>query len=189
MKNNYFTDSKSDKCLLLLPQWTKAYTAHSGLWLFPFTQVLSEAAAEQVATELKTFLSQWQSHGTPLLADAAVLGSSLLMVVAQQDFFAVSGCGKDALFKKVADVGRSLECSFFPALTVVTAAAGSDDDLLRLTGIERHDLRAAACDGRLQPRTLILRRELSCLASSRRLGLLARASELPWLNKLFTAPA
>lgn len=70
----------------------------SPVFIFPFSKTLSDAEKENATSSTNQFLSQWQSHGDPLRAEAWVEESRFLLVVVDADLTVPSGCSKDKLY-------------------------------------------------------------------------------------------
>ncbi len=65
----------------------------------------------RLAQPLSAFLSQWQSHGHPVMAKWQVLHNRFLVVVKEPDEAGISGCGIDAMKGVILFLEKEMNCS------------------------------------------------------------------------------
>lgn len=83
----------------------------SPVFIFPFSKTLTDEVKENVASTTNQFLSQWQSHGDPVRADAWVEESRFLIVAVDADLTIPSGCSKDKLYHFIQNLEKELGIS------------------------------------------------------------------------------
>jgi hypothetical protein len=72
---------------------------HSRVWVFAANRILEESDLQDVKLLMNSFIAQWQSHGTDLLAGFQMMHDCLLVVAVDQSVEAPSGCSIDKVFR------------------------------------------------------------------------------------------
>ncbi len=72
---------------------------HSRVWVFAANRILEESEIRDVELLMNSFVGQWQSHGTNLLAGFQLIHDSVLIVAVDQSVEAPSGCSIDKVFR------------------------------------------------------------------------------------------
>lgn len=90
----------------------------SRVWVFQSDRVLSENEQNYIDTELKDFVSQWSTHGSKMHASHVLLHNCFVVIAADEQKQAASGCSIDSfttLFKKF---GAAYNLSFFDRFAI-----------------------------------------------------------------------
>lgn len=90
----------------------------SRVWVFQSDRVLSENEQNHIDTELKDFVSQWSTHGSKMHASHVLLHNCFVVIAADEQKQAASGCSIDSfttLFKKF---GEAYNLSFFDRFAI-----------------------------------------------------------------------
>jgi hypothetical protein len=90
----------------------------SRVWVFQSDRVLSENEQNHIDTELKDFVSQWSTHGSKMHASHVLLHNCFVVIAADEQMQAASGCSIDSfttLFKKF---GEAYSLSFFDRFAI-----------------------------------------------------------------------
>jgi len=97
------------------------FTIHSTdrVWIFQADRPLNSDESQFITDAFQLFLPQWQAHGKPLRAQAAVVYEHMLLIAADEAFQTASGCSIDKLTHQVKKVGEGLNIDFFNRLNVL----------------------------------------------------------------------
>jgi len=95
------------------------------VWVYQSDCFLSEAREREVLERLETFISHWTSHGSAMDACAKVFHHRLVVIAADEQQAAASGCGIDKSVHFMQELGRELGIDFFQRTTVIF---GHDQD-------------------------------------------------------------
>ncbi len=72
---------------------------HSRVWVFAANKILDESELNDVSLLMNSFVAQWQSHGSDLLAGFQLVHDCILIVAVDQSVEAPSGCSIDKVFR------------------------------------------------------------------------------------------
>lgn len=97
------------------------FTIHSTdrVWVFQANRQLNAEESQFINDTFQLFLPQWQTHGKPLRAQAAVVYNHMLLIAADEAFQSASGCSIDKLTYQVKKLGEGLNIDFFNRLNVL----------------------------------------------------------------------
>ena len=88
-------------------------------WVFVAERFLTSEEAEIAQQELDTFVQGWQSHGTPLEAQAFCFENAVLVIVANEEAAKASGCSIDKITHCIQGLGNRLHIDFFNRFKVL----------------------------------------------------------------------
>lgn len=78
---------------------------HSRLWIFAADRKLAPQEAEQLMKTVTEFLENWKAHGAPVAAATELQYQQFLVIAANPDVTAPSGCSIDALTRSLQQIG------------------------------------------------------------------------------------
>ena len=82
--------------------------SHARLWIFQSSQPLSSDEMGFIDKELKSFLADWNTHGSAMRADFEFQLDQILVVAAAEEQMAASGCSIDKLTREIQRLGAAL---------------------------------------------------------------------------------
>jgi hypothetical protein len=94
------------------------------VWIYCSHRVLSEDDTEKMAFKLSTFITNWASHGSAMKADATILMNRFLVIAADEDRLAASGCSIDSTVRFIKELGQDFNVDFFDRLKVYVSTNG-----------------------------------------------------------------
>jgi hypothetical protein len=127
------------------------------VWVFQADKRLSADEAKFITDTFNLFLPQWQTHGKPLRAQAAVVYDHLLLVAADENFQSASGCSIDKLVNQVKRVGEELGIDFFNRLNVLVFKPETNETEL----VYQKDIEEQIKSGKLTPHHLVFNNTVS----------------------------
>jgi hypothetical protein len=78
---------------------------HSRLWIFAADRKLSQGEATELMKTVDEFLESWKAHGAPVAAATELKYQQFLVIAANPDVTAPSGCSIDALTRSLQQIG------------------------------------------------------------------------------------
>lgn len=78
-----------------------SFSPLSPVRIFASQTPFSEPQKQMLETEMNRFLSQWKTHGAPMVADVRILFDTMLVVAVDEKAVLPSGCSLDSLFRFV----------------------------------------------------------------------------------------
>lgn len=90
----------------------------SRVWVFQSDRILSEQKQKFIDADLKEFVGKWSTHGSQMHASHVLLYNCFVVIAADEQKQAASGCSIDSftgLFKKF---GGSFNLSFFDRFAI-----------------------------------------------------------------------
>ncbi len=91
---------------------------NSKLWLYQSSRALNATEIQWLNEQLKSFASDWVSHGADLMAVAEVLNPYFIAFAVDLSRANASGCSIDKSVKLVKDLGKELNIDFFNRLKI-----------------------------------------------------------------------
>lgn len=92
--------------------------ASSRIWVYQTDRNFTDTEAKAFAQQLHTFCESWGAHGHPLQTSFAILYHRFLILAANQDFHAPSGCSIDSSVAVVRELGKQYTIDFFDRLKI-----------------------------------------------------------------------
>lgn len=129
---------------------------NSRLWVFSSTEPLDGVAQEKLRAGMDSFIGTWSAHKEPIRGAYQLLYDQFLIVVADSEQTAISGCGIDALFRAVR------ECSSLEISSHVFFRAAD-----KVCSLEVEQFAEAAEKGRFSADTIVFNNALTTLAEFR----------------------
>ena len=89
------------------------YPESSRVWIFQGDRPLSPADHEFAETTLHSFISNWKSHGNPMVASFKILYNQFVVIALNTaSGHEASGCGIDGLVKVMKVIGEKTKIDF-----------------------------------------------------------------------------
>jgi hypothetical protein len=103
--NTDFTD--------LLPE---GFDDSSRVWVYQSNRLFTLNEAFQIEDILKTFVSNWNSHGTPVKGYANLFFGQFIVLIADETAHGVSGCSTDSSVRIIKDIEQMFKVNMFDRL-------------------------------------------------------------------------
>jgi len=100
----------------------------SRIWIYQVDKKLTPSQKDILSNALYTFTEAWQVHGEPMKTSFAILYDQFIVLAADEDFNAASGCSIDGSVRILKDLGAELGVDFFNR----NLAAFKKDDIVVL---------------------------------------------------------
>ncbi len=85
----------------------------SRVWIYQVDKKISPAQKDVLSNALHAFTESWQVHGQPLKTSFAIFYDQFVVLAADEDFNAASGCSIDGSVRVLKELGKDLELDFF----------------------------------------------------------------------------
>lgn len=89
------------------------FPRQSRIWIYQSDIDISVSNQEQIKRLTNQFLSTWAAHGQDLKASCDIKQGHFLIIVADENFNAASGCSIDSQFRFVQGIGKEFDIDFF----------------------------------------------------------------------------
>ncbi len=86
----------------------KNFPDSSRIWIFAFREKLAEEKELALKSKLASFLPTWLSHKKEMRGECEIVLSRFLIVLADEELCAASGCSIDSLFRAVRESSEEL---------------------------------------------------------------------------------
>lgn len=85
----------------------------SRIWIYQTNRKLSPAEKDILSARLFSFTEQWQVHGQPLKTSFKLFYDQFVVLAADEDYNAASGCSIDGSVRVLKELGQQLTIDFF----------------------------------------------------------------------------
>ncbi len=82
-------------------------------WIFASNKILNNQEKELITNKLSSFVQSWTAHQKELKATFDILHSCFVVVMLDEAFNEVSGCGIDKLVAKIKEIEQETGLDFF----------------------------------------------------------------------------
>jgi hypothetical protein len=89
---------------------------NSRVWIYQSNRLFTLSESFQIEDMLKTFVSNWNSHGIPVKGYANLLFGQFIVLVADERGHGVSGCSTDSSVRMIKDIEKMFNVSLFDRL-------------------------------------------------------------------------
>jgi hypothetical protein len=89
---------------------------NSRVWVYQSNRLLSLHEALQIEELLKNFVSNWNSHGTPVKGYANLFFGQFIVLAADETGHGVSGCSTDSSVRMMKDIEQMFNINLFDRL-------------------------------------------------------------------------
>ena len=128
----------------------------SRVWIYQSERDLSDMEVDEIRRKAAMFLLEWTSHGNLMVAAIDVLYNRFVVVLADEDAAAASGCGIDKSVRFVEQLGKDYHINFFDRLLV--AYRGSDS---RIKTVKLQEFEQLMENGTLNGDTIVFNNLIS----------------------------
>jgi hypothetical protein len=90
----------------------------SRVWVYAASRPLTGDDKVIAENLLNRFISQWATHGSAMTAGACVLFDRFLVIAADEQKMAASGCSIDSSVRVIKEIGQTISVDFFDRLNV-----------------------------------------------------------------------
>ncbi|MGZ3866045.1 MAG: ABC transporter ATPase [Bacteroidia bacterium] len=88
------------------------------VWVYLSEKPFDAATASSIKGDLENFLKGWNAHGTALSASAQLLHDHFIIIKADEEKFAASGCSIDKQFQFIKEVEKKYGLSLLNRLVI-----------------------------------------------------------------------
>lgn len=134
----------------------------SNIWIFVGDRPISQEEGERLLATTRVFTSSWVSHGRRVIGESTILDERFLLLAGFVEDGDLSGCGIDASFRAVAEVGEHMGIHWLPPLTIAYR-----DGAGHVQTVTRAEFRALGESGNIVPQTPVFDTSLATLQEVR----------------------
>lgn len=92
------------------------FDPNSRVWIYQSNRLFSMHEAIQIEDILKSFVSTWNSHGTPVKGYANLFFGQFIVLIADERGHGVSGCSTDSSVRMIKEIEQLFNVSLFDRL-------------------------------------------------------------------------
>lgn len=85
----------------------------SKVWIYQCNRIFSIDEALAIEEQLKEFVTQWKSHGTPVKGTAYLFFGQFIILMADETATGVSGCSTDSSVRLIKDIEQRFAVNMF----------------------------------------------------------------------------
>jgi hypothetical protein len=89
------------------------FSDNARVWIYQSSRAFIEKEANEVNEQLHQFYSQWLSHGDVVKGWAKLLFNQFVVVIADEENVAVSGCSTDSSVRVIKSLEKQYSVNFF----------------------------------------------------------------------------
>ena len=134
---------------------------HSHLWIFPASRALTGAESDALLSTLDAYLTHWEAHHVPVEAARELRYNQFLIIAANPDVTAPSGCSIDDMTRAIKSLGAKFGIDFFGAMKIFYR----DGDAIRM--VTRSQFKQLAESGSVDAETIVFDHSLTSLGDLR----------------------
>lgn len=86
---------------------------HSRIWVYTCNRPLTANEAQMIGERLTEFCMQWAAHGHPMKSSSLISHQHFILLAADEQSTAASGCSIDSSTRVFTELGRSFGVDFF----------------------------------------------------------------------------
>jgi hypothetical protein len=86
---------------------------NSRVWIYQANRRLSDSELIRLESTLRSFCEQWAAHGEPLKTSFQLMHNQFVVLCADEDYLAPSGCSIDASVRMLKEFQGSADVDFF----------------------------------------------------------------------------
>ncbi len=130
----------------------------SRIWIFAADRRLTDQDAAELGTSLKGYLESWKAHGAPVQASSELRYNQFLIIAANPDVTAPSGCSIDNMTHAISDLGEKFGIDFFGQMNVFY----KEGEAIKVVG--RGEFKRLAKEGIVNAETMVFDNSITTLA-------------------------
>jgi hypothetical protein len=97
---------------------------NSRVWIYQANRRLSDAEVTRLESSLKSFCAQWTAHGEPLKTGFRIEHNQFVVLCADEDYHAPSGCSIDTSVRTLKEFQAGIGADFFDRTLVAFLVEG-----------------------------------------------------------------
>ncbi len=134
---------------------------HSRIWIFPSSRPLSESESAELTRTIDSYLANWEAHHVPVESARELRENQFLIIAANPDVTAPSGCSIDDMTRGIKSLGAKFDVDFFGAMK----AFYRDDNGIRM--VTRSQFKEMAASGGVDEETVVFDNSITSLKELR----------------------
>ena len=140
-----------DDTITILPMLTSlsSLSDSSRIWIFPADRKLTSIEATELLSILDDYLKDWKAHGIPVLASRELRYDQFLLIAADPDETAPSGCSIDDMTRAIKMLSQKFGVDFFNPMKVFYKVG----DVVRV--VSRSEFKKLAQEGAVNEETTV----------------------------------
>jgi len=91
---------------------------NSRIWIYPCNRKFSEEEKSKINQLLTDFCENWQTHGSPMVASFQIVHDRFIIIAADQEVLAASGCAIDKQVALILQIEKELEVVLLDKMNV-----------------------------------------------------------------------
>ncbi|MBS1684243.1 MAG: ABC transporter ATPase [Bacteroidetes bacterium] len=119
------------------------------VWIYQADRAFTTAEATQMADDITAFVSQWLAHKAKVIGDGALLYDRFVILAADEEKLAVSGCSIDSTVRFIKDLGAKYGVNFFDRFYTCYLENG------KVKGADFDTFKKLMADGEVNERTVV----------------------------------
>ncbi|MFT5617956.1 MAG: chemotaxis regulatin CheY-phosphate phosphatase CheZ [Arenicella sp.] len=100
--------------------------AQARVWIYQSSRDFTNSEVSEISTTVQKFISQWQAHGADLQASFQIMYNRFIIIGANQDFHAPTGCSIDSSVAVIRQIEQHLRISLFERTQIPFKADGGE---------------------------------------------------------------
>ena len=133
----------------------------SRIWIFAADRRLTDQEAAELGKSLEGYLESWKAHGAPVQASSELRYNQFLIIAANPDVTAPSGCSIDNMTHAISDLGEKFDIDFFGQMNVFY----KDGEEIKVVG--RGEFKRLAKEGIVNVETMVFDNSITTLGELR----------------------
>src|SRR5690606_38572454 len=105
------------------------FSDKSRVWVYQSSRPFSEKEEAEINEQLLQFYMQWQAHGAGVKGWAALLFRRFIVMMADEEEVAVSGCSTDSSVRVIKSIERQYEVNLFDRMSLTFLVKGQPEVL------------------------------------------------------------
>ena len=89
------------------------FNADSRVWIYQSSRLFKLSEALEIETMLERFITQWNSHGTPVKGFATLFYGQFILIMADETAMGVSGCSTDSSVRLIKEIEKLFNVNLF----------------------------------------------------------------------------
>ncbi|MCC5919545.1 MAG: hypothetical protein LAT68_04960 [Cyclobacteriaceae bacterium] len=150
----------------------------SRVWVYQMDRSIDESEVNLLSELMDEFIANWKAHGKPLRATFQIIENRFLVVAADEDYHAASGCSIDASVHFIEEIGKKLNLNFFDRQHLIFLNGGETKQ------VKISELKSAVADGLIKKDTIIYNSMLSTVGDFKQKWKVAAKNS--WLQRYFS---
>jgi hypothetical protein len=133
----------------------------SRIWIFPADRPLASSESNELLASVDNYLQGWKAHGAPVQAARDLRYHQFLIIAADPEITAPSGCSIDDLTRSIKALSAKFGVDFFGAMKVFYREA----EQIRV--VDRAQFKSLANAGEVDAETIVFNNALTVLKDIR----------------------